>query len=849
LDISSGMNMGLVDNIANDGKGGWTDQGSENDLRMLWDIQSKHPGEFKLVKPEANNGKACIMLRGKSRPCFPESVSIKLSRKKKARFLYLLHALAWRGTASALGSVELIYEDGTTQLIQVNSGRDADNWWMPSPLENGTVAWIGENASSFIGLYRSMFPIQPKTITEIRFRSAGNAVWGILAATTGDFEIPRNPIIPSYILSGKKWKKLDFKKQVKKGSALDFSGRLDAPAGKYGPVIVRNGRFEFRDRAGEPVRFYGTNLCAQAVYPDRQWAEKIADRIAMAGFNAVRLHHHDAFMVNHKKSTELNPEAMDKLDYFMACLKKRGIYVQTDLFVSRRPAANEIPGQKERMTNFDLYKALFYIQDSVFENWKQYVANYLNHRNPYTGSVVKDDPQIISFCLVNEGNINKKWDATPYSKECYQKLFLEFLKKRNIAYPDTAQRNRLFDEFLITLYQRRWHQMKDFVRAQGCKKPLSDQNMGSSPALAYMRQNYDFIDNHLYFNHPEFAGKSWGLPSFTNNHSVLRDFASTPAWLFQSRIFGKPFIVTEFDFAKPNPHRADGALLFGVYAALQQWDGLFQFAYAHGMKKIQYDSPTDGYFDLMTDPVKLLSQYLGSTFFLNGELANGNTESYGIAIPPNPPESFESLYPAEYSKIGLCSKIGGIQQSISCPQMKILPTNRTELQKLVKKLAPNGEFCTANGNVRLNPAQETFSVSTLRAEAFILPTGKKAQGKYCKINNRQGSAVFGILSLDNQPLTESKRILLLHLTDSAATKMRYADQQQRKLESWGTLPFLAACGEAELQILSPAGNERCYALDMAGNRLAEIPVRNGKINLQVFQKSGQTFAYELEKKN
>ena len=79
--------------------------------------------------------------------------------------------------------------------------------------------------------------------------------------------------------------------------------------------------------------------------------------------------------------------------------------------------------------------------------------------------------------------------------------------------------------------------------------------------------------------------------------------------------------------------------------------------------------------------------------------------------------------------------------------------------------------------------------------------------------------------------------------------MRYADQQQRKLESWGTLPFLAACGEAELQILSPTGNERCYALDMAGNRLAEIPVRNGKINLQVFQKSGQTFAYELEKRN
>ncbi|MBQ8755841.1 MAG: hypothetical protein IJZ19_12485 [Lentisphaeria bacterium] len=845
LDLRPAMNIGLADETANDGRGGWPDQGNSNDLRMLWDNPAKHPREFKLTDPKLNNGKACIMLKGKMRPNFPDAVSVKLNGVKKARFLYLLHALAWRGTASVLGTVVLTYADGSTQQIPIAAGRDTDNWWQPSLLENGAVAWIGENASSFVGFYRSMFPIQAdKSLTAIRFESAGNAVWGILAATVGNFEIPRNPILPSYILAGKEWKKLEFHKDPLPGSVLDFSGLLDAPAGKYGPVVIRNGRFEFRDRPGVQARFYGTNICSQAVYPDRKWAEKLADRIAKLGFNAVRFHHHDNFMIKRSKSTELDPAAMDRMDYFMACLKKRGIYVQSDLFVSRRTAADEIPGIKRRIVNFDEYKALFYLQDNVFENWKQYTANYLNHKNPYTGAVVKDDPLIISFCLINEGNIDKKWSATPYSQECYRKSFQEFLDKRGISKPDNATRNRLFEEFLTQTYLRRYRQMREFVRSLGCSKPLSDQNMGCSPHLAAMRQEYDFVDNHLYFNHPEFASSQWGLPSFTRNHSVLKEAAGVPALLFQSRIFGKPFIVTEFDFARPNPHRADGALLFGVYASLQQWDGLFQFAYTHGNEKARLANRTDGYFDLVTDPVKLLSQYLGPAFFLPGELTDGNSRRYGIPLPSKP-ESFEKYYPAEYSKIGLCAKIGGIPAGTTLPDTPLLSTDRKELKNILNQLAPKNEFNTANNKVRLDPAKEMFQAVTSRAEAFILPAGREAQGKFCRIRNRVGAATFGILAQDGQTLKNSRRILLLHLTDSAATKLRYADQEHRKLEAWGTLPFLAARGEAELQLLAPNGKERCYAVNTAGNRLSEIPVRNGVIKLQVFQRNNSVFCYEL----
>ncbi|MDD7750332.1 MAG: hypothetical protein PUK77_01340 [bacterium] len=56
---------------------------------------------------------------------------------------------------------------------------------------------------------------------------------------------------PPYVAkAGKDWKAFTYRRDVLPGSALDFSARLDAPAGKYGPVIAGpDGQFVFRGRA------------------------------------------------------------------------------------------------------------------------------------------------------------------------------------------------------------------------------------------------------------------------------------------------------------------------------------------------------------------------------------------------------------------------------------------------------------------------------------------------------------------------------------------------------------------------------------------------------------------------
>lgn len=74
------------------------------------------------------------------------------------------------------------------------------------------------------------------------------------------------------------------------------------------------------------------------------------------------------------------------------------------------------------------------------------------------------------------------------------------------------------------------------------------------------------------------------------------------------------------DYAAPNVFRAEGAVLMGSYAALQDWDALFQFAYAHNDTNVTENNGPTGHFDLSTDIVKMLSQKIGLALFLDRQL-------------------------------------------------------------------------------------------------------------------------------------------------------------------------------------------------------------------------------------
>ena len=99
---------------------------------------------------------------------------------------------------------------------------------------------------------------------------------------------------------------------------------------------------------------------------------------------------------------------------------------------------------------------------------------------------------------------------------------------------------------------------------------------------------------------------------------------------------------------------------------------------------------------------------------------------------------------------------------------------------------------------------------------------------------------------------ESERILILHLTDALPDGTRFGDGNRVTLDAWGRLPMLAACGEAQISLTLPPGQDtRLFAVDLSGRRMAEIPVQqqeNGMVSFpaKVFMPSGEVaFAYEL----
>lgn len=190
VDISKLMNMGFADDKANDGKGGWTDQGPTNDLRTFQSGKRMFYGvPFLIVDPKENNNKSCIVLQSEHTPheSFPKEVSIPLN--KKIKLLYFLHAAAWAKEGLTGWYYEFFYEDGSTETLPIVIGKHLNDWWgQTGYIENDEVKFVPVKVNDkvrYIYILQWKNPIPEKTLTKINFKSACGSVVPILIAITG----------------------------------------------------------------------------------------------------------------------------------------------------------------------------------------------------------------------------------------------------------------------------------------------------------------------------------------------------------------------------------------------------------------------------------------------------------------------------------------------------------------------------------------------------------------------------------------------------------------------------------------------------------------------------------------
>jgi hypothetical protein len=443
--------------------------------------------------------------------------------------------------------------------------------------------------------------------------------------------------------------------------ALDFSWLLDAPAGKHGFLRAQGDQLVFED--GTPIRFFGTNLTRGGGLPEKEAAVLVADRLAKAGANLLRLHYIEGkednprtTLIDYERgdSQHFNADSLDRLDYLIHLLKERGIYVHIDLLVAR----NFLPGDDLEYPD-DLATGAWIKKINIFNRrlidlQKKYATRYLTHLNPYTGLRYVDDPAVAAVQVMNENSIiwcrcantpsyeaelDRRWNAWLLEKygnrESLDQAWTddagthcltaaEDPAKGSVARPAHGLTNKWDDpyqgagspvrraehtEFLIGLQLAFSQEMREHLLELGVKCLINISNHALGPAdMRGINPCEDVVENNAYWNHPSGAL----APPCKIGQSEM--YAADPrrptdqqpplvTRLSFSRAQDKPHLVTEWNEVFATDLSSEGMLMMTAYGALQGWNGMLLYSYNRDTTVDSLNDDTiNGFFNVKNDP-------------------------------------------------------------------------------------------------------------------------------------------------------------------------------------------------------------------------------------------------------
>ena len=555
--------------------------------------------------------------------------------------------------------------------------------------------------------------------------------------------------------------------EYRKGTVLDFSSLLDhAPAGKFGRVVARkDGHLAFEKRR-TPIRFKAFNFIitdwrGRYELLSHRELDDLAERIAVAGYNMVRFHFLDRFLLGHEAKlafkqgfnwkkmarTEaelrINEKCYDAFAYLFYCLKKRGIYAHMDMMSS----ADGYEFCRDGLTPGENsgFKWNLFFNERYRANYRMAVTWLMTRVNPYTKLALREDPAVAVVTMLNEQDLRLE---NVNFRLIFTKPFREYLKQK---YPDDnafravwgenseistvtisaelfkegSPRSRDIGDFIrkTMLEMTDWY--RDVLREIGYKGLYSHWDMVTRNFSMPVQNTLPVIMSHTYFNHPtplsivpeirpnakynwtqnqrnRFVAQGSSLDS-----QYLRAIAST-------RFADRPFLVTEFSHSAPNRFRHERGLYFSSYAALQDWDCLTVHA---DMVKRRNPDPIYFHFDSALDPMSRVNEILENLIWLRGDV---KPAAHRVELQLRPgimyPKYCIAKVSDDYDRLAMLTRIG-----ISCGP-KINPD--APAADLVLSPAKFGNLSIRGFFARIDPSgngEISKLAELLRKKAILLP--------------------------------------------------------------------------------------------------------------------------------
>lgn len=399
-------------------------------------------------------------------------------------------------------------------------------------------------------------------------------------------------------------------------SILDVIQPTPQPIGDTPSDRLRRvgGKFLYPD--GREFIAHGTSA---PTAPPKSEAAYYAKRARRLGFTCIRLHALDGDLCDQDGGPQyrIDSQRLDRMEYFIACLKREGIYVMIDpLYNWINPMSGPDDGLPEDVSIRSRIRTPFYWDPALQAKNKQFIKTLLEHRNPYTGLRNGDDPSVAFFQVCNENSL-MAWgfvdDQHPYFLKQLEAQFNQWLVARYgsreqlaaawggalKATEDPTQGTVQREPVRAILHQKPDAPAGRLKRSSDTGRFLYDvQVKFYSSVRAYIEKELGFTG--LLYNGSGWFGLGWldvldiagNLPGmdFFDQHGYasLREGVLQPKTDTAERKWPR-FSLMEFFASKApkdlpwvasewnNSWGLEGPLTMAAYGSLHGWDGLFQY--------------------------------------------------------------------------------------------------------------------------------------------------------------------------------------------------------------------------------------------------------------------------------
>ncbi len=616
---------------------------------------------------------------------------------------------------------------------------------------------------------------------------------------------------------------------------ISFVFEDEKPAGKHGFVKAVGEELRFED--GTLARFWGVNFNGGACFPSKDYAPKVARRLAQSGCNIVRFHQLDAewdtpniFSFSKgkrvKTTRQLDAKSMDALDYLVYCLKEEGIYCYLDMMTYRKfKEGDDVVAPEELM---DSAKPWSITNPRLIELQKEFCTQIWNHYNPYTELLYKDDPVFVMSEITNECDLFQNsytvraW-YKPGMESYYLNEFIDgfkaWLAERNLEYDfDNFQ---LFDpndnlvQYKIDMTKKYYREMYDHMRAIGVKVPITGTNWTRNPnGNGISHEEMDFCDSHHYY-----YDWRWGNTERVCAHKSITSSPIVFPNLPKLNLATKPFFISEWDMPWPNAFRAEGPIYYAAVGALQNWSGFAIHTYAYStrldeMKVLgkELSSPVagvpyrEGIFSVWNDPAKFGLFYHAALITRRCDVtpANKKVAVNGNGIVSSKNIAFNTLLEQHQAHSVFDNKLPeGYDELVQDADRYPVPTP--------------GKFVSDNGQLWRDLKAQVGAVDTERTKVLYGMLGmgakkassKKATNRSFKVEGLEVTcltdfAVVALSSLTDDPIEKSDNMLLSTIGRARNTGAQFDGDKMLEV---GQAPIMAEVIEAEIRIRTDIGDK------------------------------------------